>query len=119
MKDTYIIFDSLKINYNLFFIGSDEEINEAERKEEARAEELKKIFFARDFCAAEYTEANGSRHILHHSTRPGFLYQLSYIAPDGIPTSHENIKADNIKELLQHFIYFNSRHDLHLHIITA
>ena len=119
MKDNYIIFESLKIDYNLFFIGSDEEINEAERKEEARAEELKKIFFARDFCAAEYTEKNGSRHILHHSTRDGVLYQLSYIAPDGIPTSHENIKQDNIKELLNHFIFYNSRHALKLHIITS
>lgn len=119
MKENYITFDSLKIDYNLFFIGSDEEIKEAERKEKERAEELKKIFFARDFCAAEYTETNGSRHILHHSTRPGFLYQLSYIAPDGIPTSHENIKADNIKELLNHFIFYNSRHALQLHIITS
>lgn len=119
MKDNYIIFDSLKIDYNLFFIGSDEEIKEAEAREEERAEELKKLFFASNFCAAEYTEKNGSRHILHHSTRDGVLYQLSYIAPDGIPTSHENIKADNIKDLLRHFIYYNSRHALKLHIITA
>lgn len=119
MKENYITFDSLKIDYNLFFIGSDEEINEAERKEKERAEELKKIFFAPNFCAAEYIEKNGSRHILHHSTRTGFLYQLSYIAPDGIPTSHQNIKQDNIKELLNHFIFYNSRHALKLHIITS
>jgi hypothetical protein len=119
MTDKYIIYESLNIDYNLFFTATDEEIQKAEAREEARAEELKNIFFAPDFCAAEYTEGNGSRHILHHSTRPGVLYQLSYIAPDGIPTSHENIKQDNIKELLKHFIFYNSRHALKLHIITS
>ena len=119
MTDNYIIFDNLKIDYNIFFLGTEEEQNEAIQKETERAEELKKIFFARNFCAAEYTEKNGSRHILHHSTRNGVLYQLSYIAPDGIPTSHQNIKEDNIKDLLNHFIYYNSRHALKLHIITS
>lgn len=119
MTDNYIIYESLNIDYNIFFFGTEAEQEEAERKEEARAEELKKLFFAPNFRAAEYTEGNGSRHILHHSTRDGVLYQLSYIAPDGIPTSHENIKQNNIKELLNHFIFYNNRHALKLHIITS
>ena len=119
MTDNYIIFNNLKIDYNIYFFGTEEEQKAAEQKERERAEELKKIFFAPNFCAAEYIEKNGSRHILHHSTRPGVLYQLSYIAPDGIPTSHQNIKEDNTKELINHFIFYNCRHSLKLHIITA
>ena len=90
MKEKIISFESLNIDPCYAFICSDEEIEAAERKEAARAEELKAVFFAPDFIAAEHRTESGAREILHRSTRPGVYFQLSYIAADGVPTLHEN-----------------------------
>ena len=90
MKEKYIIFPSLDIKPAFYFWATDEEIKELEAREEARAEELKAVIFAPDFLGAEYISDHGSREILHHSTRDGVLFQLSYIAADGVPTMHEN-----------------------------
>lgn len=128
MKKTTIILKSLNIPNNLFFIGSDAEIEAAEAREEARAEELKKIFFNPSFLAAEYITTYGARHILHHSTRDGVLFQLSYIAADGVPTMHENfIKTDGknpfyiggADELTRHYINACSQKDIFLTVLTA
>lgn len=90
MKETFIIFPALNLDPLLYFFGTDAEIEDAELKEAARADELKEIFFDQNFYAAEWTRQSGAREILHHSTRPGVLFQLSYIAADGVPSMHEN-----------------------------
>ena len=130
MTDNYIIFPSLDIAPDLFFLGSDEAIEAAEAKEAERAAELEKVFFAPDFIAAEYITEHGAREILHHSTRAGIYFQLSYIAADGIPTMHENYintggdpqkvgAIETAAELLRHFTNHNSENPLLLHILTA
>lgn len=125
-----IVLNPLKIDYTqIFFFGSDEEQAAAEATEAARAAELEKIFFDPAFVAAEYRTPNGARRILHHSTRPGILFQLSYIAADGVPVMHENFietektahhsAIDTKKELLNHFILESNETPLFLKVVTA
>ena len=119
----------LHISNTVFFRGTDDEIREAEKKEQARAEELEKIFFSADFIACEYRNYYGQRRILHHSTRDGVLFQLSYIDSDGVPAMHENFmgEGDPYKvghigskaELLRHYINAGNNSELTLTIITA
>ena len=128
MKEKTITFKSLNINPCYAFIFSDEEIEQAERKESERAAEIERVFFAPGFIAAEYRHESGAREILHHSTRNGVFFQLSYIAADGVPTIHENyIKVDHpnpVKQaiegkadLLRHFIRLDE--DITLKVLTA
>lgn len=131
MKESMHIFPALNIPPALFFTGSDEKITEAEEKEAARADELRNIFFSPDFFAAEYTTESGARQILHHSTRPGVLFQLSYIGADGVPTMHENYiniggdpwklgSIESAAELLRHFVNVSShKTPLSLRVVTA
>lgn len=131
MTHNYIIFNPLNIDFNIYFLGTDEEQAAADRIQEERAEELKRVIFAPAFIAAEYITPNGSRRILHRSTRPGVLFQLSYIAPDGIPTMHENFintgtgnphKVGSIETaaaLIDHFVIESNETALNLHILTA
>ena len=95
-----------------------------------RAEELKAVFFAPDFIAAEHRTESGAREILHRSTRPGVYFQLSYIAADGVPTMHENyIKTeekqtapgciDSESELYNHFICYNLDENISFRVLTA
>ena len=86
-------FEPLKIDPVLYFRGTDEEIERAEKAEETAAEALKAIIYAPGFKALEIRKTYPSgtaREILHHSTRHGVLFQLSYIDPDGVPAMHEN-----------------------------
>ena len=129
MAEKIITFENLNIDANLFFLGSDEEIERAEAKEEQRAQEIRKLIFSRDFIALEYYTEKGARRILHHSTRNGVLFQLSYIASDGVPVMHENyittagendgcyIGSEN--ELLRHFVNETLDSDLTARILTA
>ncbi len=130
MKENTITFNSLNISPDLFFLGSDEEIEAAERKEAERAAEIERVFFAPGFIAAEYKRSSGAREILHRSTRPGVYFQLSYIAADEVPTMHENyIKLDDpnpVKQaidsksdLLRHFVNYNIDEKITLRILTA
>lgn len=130
MKQTRISFESLNINPTIYFLGTDEEIEAAERKEAARAAELEKVIFSSDFLALELRRENGAREILHHSTRKGVFLQLSYIAADGVPTMHENfIKTDqpttdgasveSKEKLLLHFINATLRTDRTFELLTA
>ena len=64
MKDNYIIFNPLNIDFNIYFLGTDEEQAAADRIQEERAEELKRVIFAPAFIAAEYITPNGSREEL-------------------------------------------------------
>lgn len=128
MKEKEITFKSLNIDPCYAFIFSDEEIEAAERKEEERAAELERVFFAPGFIAAEYRHESGAREILHRSTRNGVYFQLSFIAADGVPTMHENyIKVDHPHpvnqaieqkaELLRHFVRLDA--DITLKVLTA
>lgn len=128
MKENIITFESLNIDPCYAFIFSDEEIEAAERKEEERAEELERVFFAPGFIAAEYKHKSGAREILHRSTRNGVYFQLSFIAADGVPTMHENyIKVDHPhpvnqaieskSDLLRHFVRLDT--DITLKVLTA
>jgi len=86
-------FEPLRIEPALYFRGTDEEIERAQEAEEAAAEALKTIIYAPDFSALEIRKEyprGTAREILHHSTRHGVLFQLSYIDPDGVPAMHEN-----------------------------
>lgn len=128
MKEKQITFKSLNINPCYAFICTDEEIEAIEAREAERAAELERVFFAPGFIAAEYRHESGAREILHHSTRNGVYFQLSYIAADGVPTMHENyIKVDHINpvkqaietktDLLRHFIRLDE--DITLKVLTA
>ena len=122
MKQTELFFASLEIDPCLFFLGSDEEIEAAEKKENERAAELEKIIFSGDFRALEYRTTYGSRIILHHSTRPGVDFQLSYIAADGVPTMHENYYINDSRSrenLLRHYINKTLQKDIKAQLLTA
>lgn len=118
---------SLDINPNIYFFGTDEAIEEAERKEEEQAAAVSAIISAPDFIALEYKTETGAKRILHRSTRPGVFWQLSYIAADGIPTMHENFNntdestrnAAPIRELLRHFVTLTLDRPQDLTILTA
>lgn len=129
MNESKKTFPALHIDYTVFFLGTDAEQEAAEAKETARAAELEKIIFSGDFIAAEYITERGQRRILHHSTRPGVVWQLSYIDPDGVPAMHENFisaggdpyKVGSIgsrEKLLSHFIHAGNNNPLSLRIIT-
>lgn len=78
---------------DVYFTGTDEEIKAAEQKEEEIKDFFKDIIEDDDFLALRYYKAgykNGNHEIiLHHSTRPGIKYQLSFLDNDG-PIMHQN-----------------------------
>ena len=130
MKENTITFENLNIDPCYAFICTDEEIEATERKEASRAAELEKLFFSPSFVAAEYTQKSGAREILHHSTRNGVYFQLSYIAPDGVPTMHENFiriehknhvnqAIDTKDDLLRHFVSLNLDESITFKVLTA
>lgn len=130
MKEKQITFKSLEIDPCYAFICTDEEIEAIEAREAERAAEIKRVFFAPGFIAAEYTQKSGAREILHRSTRNGVYFQLSYIAADGVPSMHENyIKVDHphpVKQaidsksdLFRHFVNMNFEKDITFRVLTA
>ena len=111
-------FEPLNIDPCIYFRGTDEEIESARKQEETAADALKAIIYAPSFQALEIRKQyprGTAREILHHSTRHGVLFQLSYIDPDGIPAMHENyIKTapeaiHDERELLRHIVGFFRR----------
>ena len=123
-------FNALNIDTALFFRGTPEEIERARKQEETAAEAVKAIIYAPGFKALEIRKERPrgtAREILHHSTRPGVLFQLSYIDPDGVPAMHENYiqtAPDAVPEaiheerdLLRHIVGF-FRHESALDIIV-
>lgn len=131
MKENYITLQPANINYLCYFLGTEEEQQEADERKKARTEELKRVIFAPGFIACEYYNEYKQRRILHRSTRPGVIYQLSFIDPDGVPAMHENYINDGTgnpqevgrigteSELIQHFIHQSNESPLTLHILTA
>ena len=120
-----ITLKSLDINPVIFFRGTDAEITAAEAAEDERRAQLEEIIFSDSFAALEYLTEYGQRRILHHSTRPEYAFQLSYIDPDGIPAMHESFVSttgedtrDNSKAaLLRHFINLTLAHDLKIKVV--
>ena len=122
-------FDAMNISELLPFHGTDDEIKAAEIMERQRESDIEKIIFQPGFIAMAYTTESGQTRILHRSTRPGVMFQLSYIDADGIPAMHENYietTPDHVDEaihdkpeLLKHYRQYSNRHDLSLEIITA
>ena len=88
-----INFEPLHISPTIAFLGTDEEIADAEEKERQAAAAIDQIIFDPKFIALEWREPSRQgdrRQILHHSTRPGIMFQLSYIDGGGVPAMHEN-----------------------------
>lgn len=120
--------EALNISAVVMFTGTDEEIKAAEAKENARAQEVEQIIFSGDFKALEYFNYNNQRRILHRSTRPGVMFQLSYIDSDGVPAMHENfIKSsenhvneciEDKSKLLRHFINASNSDNITLNIYS-
>lgn len=78
---------------DVYFTGTEEEIKAAEQKEEEIKDFFKDIIEDDEFLALRYYKdgyKNGDHEIiLHHSTRPGIKYQLSFLDNDG-PIMHQN-----------------------------
>ena len=123
-------FEPLNIDTCIYFRGTDEEIERARIIEETANESIKAIIYAPSFQALEIRKQyprGTAREILHHSTRRGVLFQLSYIDPDGVPAMHENYiqtAPDAVPEaiheegdLLRHIVGF-FRRDSALDIIV-
>lgn len=130
MKETTRTLTPLNIDFKVYFKGTEAEQEAAEAKEAARAAELEKIIFSPGFIAAEYINSYGQRRILHHSTRPGVVFQMSYIDPDGVPAMHENYisaggdpyevgSIESREKLLRHYINAGNTTPLRLRILTA
>lgn len=124
-----IFLQSLDIDPTIYFLGSDEEIAEAEAKEARRAAEIEKVIFSGDFQQLTYTTEAGQIRSLHRSTRPGVKFQLSYIDPVGNPVMHENfiqtrtiygVGAIHTKsDLIRHFVSQTFRKSLQIELTTA
>lgn len=124
-----ILFQSLDIDPALYFTGSNKEIEEAEKKEARQAAKLERIIFSDCFQQLTYTNHAGQIRSLHRSTRPGIMFQLSYIDSDGVPAMHENfIQTCTIygvgaihsrKDLIQHFINQTLKKSITCELITA
>lgn len=131
MTDKYLTFEPLQIDFNIYFLGTEEEQEEADQKQATRAADIERVIFAPGFIACEYVNSWSQRRILHPSTRPGVIYQLSFIDPDGVPAMHENYindgtgnpdevgKIHDRADLIRHFINNNNENPLTLHILSA
>jgi len=124
VKHESFFFKKFNIEPEIFFLGSDEEIEAAENQEAARAAELEKVLLNNSMVY--YTTSQGQKRYLHRSTRKGVAYQLSYEGSDGLPIMHENyIKTsdDHIdaaigtkEDLIKHYIDQLYVDDLYLEV---
>ena len=123
MREETTTLAPLNISDTVYFLGTEAEQAEAEAKEATRAAELAAIITAPDFIALEYINSYGQRRILHRSTRPGVMWQLSYIDPDGVPAMHENFIStggdpyevghiNTESQLYKHFIHAGNNNPL-------
>ena len=127
MKRT-IKLKAIGIDPTIWFFGTDEEIEQAEKAEARQAAKLEEIIFSPGFQQLTYTTKDGSIRSLHRSTRPGVMFQLSYIDPDGIPAMHENFIQTQIiygvgaiqtkRDLIKHFVNQTLKKSLYLELIT-
>lgn len=85
-----ITLKNLNIDPCIYFLGTDAEIEEAERKERMQAEKIKDIIFSDNFQGLSCRNDLDQELILTYSIRQGVLFQLTYIDRDGVPAMHEN-----------------------------
>lgn len=104
MKEKQITLEALNIDPLLFFHGSEAEQEEAEAKEAARVEELKKIIFAPDFCALSYT-ADQLYYVFTRSTHPGAFWSLSVFYNDNALSHSEYHENGQSKSSYHQFIF--------------
>ena len=76
MKEKELTLEALNIDTLVFFLGSEAQQEEAEAKEAARLEEVKKIIFSADFCALAYYSGKLYK-VFTRSTHPGAFWALS------------------------------------------
>lgn len=128
MKKT-IKLKSMDIDPAIYFTGSDKEIEEAEKAEARQAAKLERIIFSDCFQQLTYTNHAGAIRSLHRSTRPGVMFQLSYIDPDGVPAMHENFiqtrtiygvgKIQSKRDLIKHFVNQTLKKSLQCELVTV
>ena len=122
------VYKSLNIDPTVYFTGTMEQIEAAEKAEDARAEEFRKLINDNKFMALEFVKPDGRSEILHASTRPGIKWQLSYIGSDGVPSVHENYgllipgkaggqAVHTEEELYRHLVAENLRSDLRFNVM--
>lgn len=80
---------TIDIDSDVFFLGTEEEIADAEAQE-ARCKEFWDTLLQRPgFCGCQF-ESDGHGHMMYltHSIRPGVYWQLSYFGCDGQANMH-------------------------------
>lgn len=94
MTEKYIEIKS--VTHNLIDVFKDKELSKIHEEEvQAVREQYLEIITDKDFRGLEWNTSNGGRYLLHPSIKNGDL-QLSFIAPDGIPTSDTQYMNDEI-----------------------
>lgn len=83
-----LIIPPVTYKSTVYFIGTDREIEEAERQDERQIKQWAHIF-SLDFNYFHFKNSIGQAVVLHRSTRPEAKYQLSFIDFDGVPSRHE------------------------------
>lgn len=128
-RQSDVSFPSLGISRTVAFTGTDAEIADAEAKEAERASEFERLINSNDFMALEMRKPDGRSEILHRSSRPGVVYQLTYMGSDGEPTMHESYGANgenttgqnihSMDELYRHFIIDNLDSDITFNVMRS
>lgn len=90
LKQRQQMFEQLNIDPTVYFTGTMDQIDAAEKSEEKRIQEFKDLIEQNKFMALEFMLPDGRTKILHHSTRAGIEWQLTDIGSDGVPQGHEN-----------------------------
>lgn len=127
-RESEKIYKSLNISPEVYFTGTMEQIDAAEKAENERAEEFKQLIQKNGLMAMEFIKKDGRREILSHSLRKGIEWQLSYFGNDGLATMHENYgrtgeklqeeaAVHSMDELYRHFVNLNLRGDITFHIL--
>lgn len=128
LQESEKIYESLNIGPEIYFKGTMEQIDAADKAEEERAAEFKKLIDNNEFMALEFIKPYGAREVLHKSIRPGVKYQLSYFGNDGIANMHESYglidreaagdeHVHSMEELYRHFVRENLRSDLRFNVL--
>lgn len=120
---------SLNLARDLYFKGTDADIEAGEKKLAQREHEMKDIIESDDFTALMLKNKAGGRYeILHPSTRKGIRFQLTYYGNDGEPSMHESYgktggpvdereNVHSMEELYRHYADMSYDSDLKLQVL--